>query len=256
MLRIRFNNGGPLRLNLPRADQKQAVLELAQAFVAFETSRAEADRTPFTARIETAVTEAIASQETAQDQEAARKAASEALKRTQRTAKRTLQQMRSLLAGHFADTPEQAQAWGFMVRQTGRSAGQILMPQDRAEMITCLNEYISTETARPEAERFSKPPLADLVILRDNLVQQQQSRNAARQSRLQENGRLETLSSQLSEDLRMALGYLMLVEFDGEPNRNLAQWGFEVVSRAPRPPREEMEGELLEEEEAMVPEPA
>lgn len=252
MLRVQFNNGAPLRVKLPRSSSKQAVLELAQAFVAHEVTRAEAERTPYTARIETAVTAALTAQNAAQDQEAARKAASEALKRTEQAVRRTVRQLRSLLAGHFAATPEQAQAWGFMVRQTGRSAGQILMPQDRAEMITCLNEYISTETARPEAERFPQPPLADLVALRDSLVQQQQSRNQARQSRLQENGRSSNLIEQLFDDLRLALSYLMLVEFEGEPDRMLAQWGFEVVARTPRPPREE-EGEPQVEEELLEP---
>ena len=240
MLRIQFSNGSPLRLNLPRPDQKQAILELAQAFVAFEATRPEAERTPFTTQIETAVAAAAAAQETAVDQEAARKAASEALKRTQRSAKLTLQQIRSLLAGHFAATPEQAQAWGFIVRQTGRSAGQILMPQSRAEMIACLSEYIDTETARAEPERFTQPPLAEVIALRDSLVQQRQSRNAARQSRLQENGRWHTLTEQLFNDIRLALSYLILVNFDGEPNRNLAQWGFALVSRTPRQPRDEM----------------
>lgn len=238
MIRIHFNNGAPLRINLPRVKYKQAVLDLAQAFVAYETTRPEADRTPYTARIETALTTALAAQDTAQDQEAARKAASEALKRTDQIAKQTLRQMRSLLAGHFVATPEQAQAWGFFVRQTGRSAGQILMPQSRPEMIACLNEYIDTETARPEAEQFTQPPLAEVIAVRDDLVQQKQARNQARQRRLQENGRSDALLQDIFEDLRLALGYLMLVEFDGEPDRALAQWGFEVVARTPRPPRE------------------
>jgi hypothetical protein len=255
MLRIQFNNGAPLRINLPRPDQKQAILELAQAFVAFEATLPEAERTPFTARLETAVTEAIAAQETAVDQEAARKVASEALKRTQYTAKRTLQKMRSLLAAHFADTPEQAQAWGFMVRQTGRSAGQILMPRKREQIIACLNEYIGTETARPEAERFAQPPLAQVTALRDSLVQQRQSRNVARHSRLQENGRYSSLIEQLFNDVRLGLSYLVLVNFQGAPSRNLARWGFEIVGRNPRQPRDEMNGELLEEQEPL-PEPA
>ena len=182
MLRIQFNNGALLRINLPRANQKQAILELAQAFVAFEATLPEAERTPFTARLETAVTEAIAAQETAVDQEAARKVASEALKRTQYTAKRTLQKMRSL-------------------------------------------------------------------------VQQRQSRNVARHSRLQENGRYSSLIEQLFNDVRLGLSYLVLVNFQGAPSRNLARWGFEIVGRTPRQPRDEMNGELLEEQEPL-PEPA
>ncbi len=250
MLRIQFNNGSPLRINMPRANQKQAIVALAQAFVTYENSLAEAERTPYTARMTTRVADAINAQETAVDQEAERKAASEALKRSQRTAKRTLQQMRSLLAGHFAATPEQAQAWGFIVRQTGRSAGQILMPRTRAEMTACLSEYIDTESARPEAEQFPQPPLATVIGLRDDLVQQQQNRDSARHGRLRENGNFDTLTEQLFDDLRLALAYLMLVQFEGTPDRNLAQWGFEIVARSPRPPREETNGaERLEEEE-------
>ena len=237
MLRIHFNNGAPLRLNLPRIDQKQAILDLAQAFVAQEATRPVVSRTPYTTGIETAVAAALAAQDAAQEQEAARKAAAEALKRTEQTAKRLVRRMRNLLAGHFADTPEQAQAWGFFVRQTGRSAGQILIPQSRHELLTCLNEYVATELARPEAERFPQPPLAEIVTLRDELVQQQQSRNQARQSRLQENGRSDRLNEQLFDDLRLALSYLMLVEFGGQPDRLLAQWGYEVVARSPRQPR-------------------
>ena len=239
MLRIQFNNGAPLRIHLPRANQKQAILELAQAFVAFEATRPEAEQTPFTARLATAVTEATTAQEMAVTQEAVRKTASEALKRSQQTAKRTLQQIRNLLAGHFAATPEQAQGWGFVVRQTGRSAGQILMPRSRAEMIACLNGYIEAEMARPEAERFAQPPLAEVVALRDKLVQQRQDRNTARQTRLRENGRTDALTERLSTDLRLALSYLMLVQFEGEPDRQLAQWGFDVVARTARAPHEE-----------------
>ncbi len=239
MLRIQFNNGAPLRLALPRIHQKQATIDLAETFVSYENTLPEAEQTPFTARIQAALDAARAAQAEAIDQEANRKAASEAFKRTQQAAKAMLRQMRSVLSGHFSQTPEQAQAWGFIVRQTGRSAGQILMPQTHAEILTCLNEYIEAETARPEAERFARPALADVITLRDDLVQQRQARNQARQLRLQENGRVESQSQELYEALRMALGYLVLVQFDGKPDRALAQWGFEVVARTPRPTREE-----------------
>lgn len=238
MLRIQFNNGAPLRITLPRAYQKQEIFELAEAFVAYETALPQAEQTPFTANIQAALAEVQVAQEDAASQEAHRKAASEALKRHEQTAKATLNQMRNFLAAHFAHAPEQAQAWGFVVRQTGRSAGQILMPRTRAEIITCLSEYINTETARPEAERFPQPSLADVITLRDNLVQQRQQRNQARQTRLQKNGRVDALAQQLFEDLRLALGYLVLVQFNGQPDRALAQWGYTVVARPPRVPRE------------------
>lgn len=238
MLRIQFNNGAPLRMSLPRAYQKQEIFELALAFATYEATLPPAEQTPFTARIQTALAEVQDAHEEAVSQEANRKAASEALKRHQQTAKTTVNQIRNFLAAHFAHAPEQAQAWGFVVRQTGRSAGQILMPQSPTEITACLTEYINTETARPEAERFSQPLLADVITLRDNLVQQRQQRNQARQIRLQKNGRVETLAQQLFEELRLALGYLILVQFNGQPDRALAQWGYTLVARPPRTPRE------------------
>lgn len=238
MLRIQFNNGAPLRITLPRAHQKQAIFELAEAFVTYEATLPLAEQTPFTARIQDALTEVQAAQEEAATQEASRKAASEAFKRNHQAARAALSQIRNFLAAHFAHAPEQAQAWGFVVRQTGRSAGQILMPQTRVEITACLTEYINTETARPEAERFPQPPLASLVTLRDSLVQQRQRRNQAHQTRLQKNGRVETLAQQLFEALRLALGYLILVQFQGQPDRALAQWGYAVAARPPRTPRE------------------
>lgn len=251
MLRIHFNNGASLRLALPRPYNKQAIVELAEAFVRYEGTLPEADQTPFTAEIQTALAAVQPALDQASDQEVSRKAASEALKRTEQAAKVTVRQLRSLLTGHFSGTPERAQAWGFIVRQTGRSAGQLLMPQTRAEIVSCLNAYIDTELARPEAERFTQPPLADVAALRDSLVQQQQNRNEAHQLRLQENGRIETLTHDIYENLRLALSYLVLVTFKGEPDRTLAQWGFSVVARTPRPPREP---EPVSETE--IPEPA
>lgn len=239
MLRIQFNNGSPLRTNLPRAYQKQEILELAQAFVAYENTRPVENRTPYTAQIETAVADALAAQEIAIDEEANRKSASEALKRTREDAKTLLRQIRSLLAGRFTRTPEQAQAWGFMVRQTGRSAGLILMPKTLTDVRTCLNEYIATEQARPELEQFIEPPLAEVIAVRDSLMQQRQLRNQSRQTRLRENGRSSLLIQQIREELRKAMGYLMLVEFNSQPDRTLSQWGFEVVARTTRPAPEE-----------------
>jgi hypothetical protein len=70
-----------------------------------------------------------------------------------------------------------AQAWGFFVRQTGRGAGNILTPRGRDEILTCLNQYIATEEARPSEEQFSQPPLAEVIALRDDLTQQRRLRH-------------------------------------------------------------------------------
>lgn len=244
MIRIQFSNGSTHRVAMPYKTQKQALLQLAQAFVDQENSLLPENRTRYTASIETALATAQAAQTASAMQETSRKLASETLKRLDATARTTVGQIRNLLKGRFAHSPEQAQTWGFFVRQSGRGAGNILMPRGRGEILTCLNKYIATEEARPLGEQFTEPPLADLIALRDELTQQLQQRNRARQERLTHNADLEETCATLSKELRLALTAILLNNYDGEPERELGRWGFEVVARTPRqPPAEEGEPE-------------
>ncbi|GJM40608.1 MAG: hypothetical protein DHS20C20_08900 [Ardenticatenaceae bacterium] len=124
MIRIQFSNGSTHRVVVPYKHQKQALINLAQAFVAQENSLLPESRTRYTPTIEAALADAQTTQTEAAEPEASRESSSEALKRTDDTARAIIRQIRSLLAGRFAQAPEQAQAWGFFVRQTG--GGNIL----------------------------------------------------------------------------------------------------------------------------------
>ncbi len=234
MIRIQFNNDSPFRLNLPLKQQKQELLELVQDFVQYEDSLPAGEQTPFTADLQTTLDAALIAQTEAVAQETGRKAASEALKRLDGRARTTVRQIRSLLAGRFAHAPEQAQTWGFFVRQTGRGAGNILTPRGRDEILVCLNQYIATEEARPSEEQFTQPPLAEVTALRDDLTQQRQLRDHAEQRRLSHNTDLDDYCEQLARQIRLGLAYLLLVRFEGKPDRDLALWGFELVARSPQ----------------------
>jgi hypothetical protein len=254
MIRIQFNSESPFRLILPLKQQKQELLELVQAFVQFESSLPVGEQTPFTADLQTALDAALAAQTEAVAQETGRKAASEALKRLDTNARATrVRQIRSLLAGRFAHAPEQAQAWGFFVRQTGRGAGNILTPRGRDEIIACLNQYTATEEARPSEEQFTQPPLAEVTALRDDLTQQRQLRDHAEQRRLSHNTDLDEFCEQLAKQIRLAMAYLLLVRFEGKPDRDLAQWGFELIARAPQQTPDEERPSIPEPEEEPEP---
>lgn len=254
MFRIQYSNGSTHRIVLPYKKQKQALLRLAQSFVAQENSLPPEERTRNTVTIEAALATALAAQTTSAAQEASRKSASETLKRLDSTARSTVSQIRNLMEGRFAHSPEQAQAWGFFVRQSGRGAGNILTPRGRYDIVACLNQYIVTEEARPIGEQFAEPPLDEVIALRDELNQQWQQRNRARQERLTQNAGLDEACALLAKELRLGLAALLL-NYAGEPERELGRWGFELVARTPRPPRE-AELPLPEEEMVDLPEPA
>lgn len=254
MISVLFSNESTHRVPIPYKTQKQALLRLAQAFVDHENSLLPEDRTRYTASIEAALADAQTAQTDSIAQEASRKLASETLKQLDAAARQTVSQIRSLLQGRFPHTPAQAQAWGFFVRQSGRGAGNILMPRGRLNILACLDQYILTEAARPIEEQFIEPPLAEVIALRDGINQQLQQRNQSRQERLTHNASLEEACTTLAKELRLALTTIVLNKYDGEPERELGRWGFEVVARTPRrPPVEEEEPEEGEPEETADP---
>lgn len=238
MIRIQYTNHSTHRIVLPYKTQKHELLTLAQAFVAQENSLLPENRTRYTASIETALTAALANQTASAAQEVSRKSASETLKRLDAAARTTISQIRSLMEGRFAYNPEQAQSWGFFVRQSGRGAGNILTPRGREEIITCLNQYITTEEARPIGEQFAEPPLNEVIALRNELVQNLHQRDQSRQERLTQNAALDDACTTLAKELRLALTALLL-NYQGEPELILGRWGFQLTTRTTRPPREE-----------------
>lgn len=116
-----------------------------------------------------------------------------------------------------------------------------------AQTDACLNQFIAPEEARPVGTQFAEPPLNEVITLRDDLVQNLHQRDQARQERLTQNAALDEACTTLAKDLRLALTVLLL-NYEGEPELVLGRWGFQLLTRTPRPPREE--------EQLTVPEPA
>jgi len=206
-------------------------MTLAEAFTRHEAMLPEIEQTPFTATITQLLQRANTTQMLALQMESQRKEASQAFKRTEEKAVQVAHQIRNLLASRFPNTPEMAQAWGLIVRQTGRNAGQVLLPQKRQEMQTFLSVYIQKEQSLPAAEQIQQPALADVVALREDLLLQKHNRDSALGQRVLYNSQLSQICMDLVDQLRRALGFLLLVNYGGEPSRELEQWGFHVVTR-------------------------
>lgn len=244
MFALHFNQNSPYQVTLPRLARKQDIITLAQAFTRREAALAARDRTPVYEAMAAILTEAEAAQLAAFASENARKEASESVKELDRAAQKTARQVRDLLAYRFAESPVLAQQWGLTVHQTGRSAGRILLPANRNERLAFLDAYIRKESSQPAEAQFSNPDLSEVTALRDNLKAQLLARQEASQQRKQSNARLTALCEDLRSELRRGLGYLVVVRYDGELDRELEQWGFRITARTPDhsgdlPPEEE-----------------
>lgn len=235
MISLKVSNGSSYRVPLPDQSKRDELLALARVFIRYESGLPEPEQTPFTGAIQATVSAALKARSDSELAEAERKAASETLKDRDDAIHKTVRHIRNLLSVHLAQEPVRAQAWGFMVRQTGAQAGRILLPEAGPDTRHCLERYIETEEARPAAEQFSLPPLADLINLRDSRQQLWQDRHDAEQRRIQANEALAGHYHKLATDLRLALGHLMLARYGGQIDRGLMAWGFPVVNNSDSP---------------------
>lgn len=228
---LRSSKRGAYKVELPRENNKGGIMALAQAFVSYESTLASGARTPYYEPMQEALAESRRLQLAIPLSESKRKQASEKYKDAEDAAERIAGQIRNLLAAVFVQAPVMAEDWGLVVRQTGRSAGQILVPHGPQERLAFLEKYIHTESARPEAEQFRHPTLTEVTAVYEALVTQRQAREDAKQQRMRDNDRLNDLCGELFEGLRCALSYLMLTRYNRMADRQLAQWGFYVVAR-------------------------
>ncbi|MCA9875461.1 MAG: hypothetical protein KC441_17440 [Anaerolineales bacterium] len=233
MSSLRITISPTMRVVFPGSSSRREILQLAEDFMRCEAGRPAEEQTPFTLAIGQLLDEANALFLQAKEMENQRRLASEAYKRLTRSAYEVTRRIRDLLASRYHSTPELAQNWGLTVRQTGRSAGLVLMPQSTKEVTTFLDDYIRCEEARPAAERIQDPALSDMIQLRDDLELQHRAANESRRRRILYNQQGNDLCLKLASELRRALVYLITSYGNGEPDRELEAWGFRVVARNP-----------------------
>lgn len=233
MFHFKNSKKAPYKVVLPRANQRAALMELAQAFLTYEGTLAAEAQTPNRRAIETISAEIRRLKQSVTTVEGDRTTASEAFKRAERDSIRTVGQIHNVLDATFAATPERAQAWGLIVRQTGPSAGRILLPQEREDRLAFLETYIRVESDRPEAEQFTLPPLTQVRSVYQAMLDQRQGRDDAKRQRVRENARLAGFYSSLAEELRLAAGYLVAAQPNRQPDPEMNKWGFTIVTNTP-----------------------
>lgn len=228
MIQVRFNTNGSHVVRLPKAHQRAAVIELAQQFVAYEQTRPEGERNPVTAKLEALLDQALPCANDRICSERRRMTASEAAKRLDAEARHLVRQIWFIINSRFSHMPEQADAWGFKVKQ---STGRILLPQSRAARLALLSSYLEAEEQRPEHERFTMPDLNEVRRLRDDLAASLKARDVGETQRTVSVNNSHTLARQLHNFLQLGLAALVSGDYDFTITPELKNWGFDVVGR-------------------------
>ncbi|HMR66515.1 MAG TPA: hypothetical protein PKE64_21080 [Anaerolineae bacterium] len=227
MFQLRFDPTSPYTVRMPRNHQKREIVSLTQKFVAYEWTRPEEARTPLTNRLAALLDEAIPHVDHRRSSERRRTAASEAVKRLDDEARALTHQIWTTMNFLFKTTPERAQDWGFEVRQSTR---RINKPKSREERLVVLAGYVAQAESRPDYERFSMPPLADVKRVVAGLTENLSARHTGQTQREISIVRTEALADEMYNHLQSAAVYLLTEEFKYIITPDLKKWGFDVVS--------------------------
>ena len=231
MTRLDFDAKSPYQARCPEARDASAILKLGQTFVTHDQSFRPNNGSPFTgliaARVETLET-GLSSKTTGTIDFMT---AGGSLKQLDAQAKLLARQARDTVSGFCAGQSTQGVQWGFGVRQSGRSAGQLLLPATRDEVLKVFEVYIPKELSRPEAERFAFPRLAEVQAVRDGLAGQLAARQQS--GAVKEGSRASSLSvaAELLDLLQAALAHLIVTRFNFKVTPELQAWGYEVIER-------------------------
>ncbi len=207
--------------------QRASLVSLAQTFTAYEQNLPPAEQTPYTAQIAGLLAQALPTHSGQVSGEIQRTVASEAVKRLDEQARLLVNQILYMLKATFPTQPEQAEAWGFALKQT---TGQIRLPKTCLERLALLNAYLAQEESRPAAEQFSLPALATVKAVRDELQANLNARDAGKMQRQLSVIAGKNVGDELLQHLQAAAVYLLSTRYNFSVSPELQRWGFEVVS--------------------------
>lgn len=214
------------RLAFPSQTDQDAVMALAETFIAHEQTRSPEQQTPYTPAITGWYQELVDASNEKVEAQRRRTIASHKIKQFDRESRKLVRQMWKTVTLYSEDELSEAVQWGFKLKQT---TGNILMPRGREERMVTLATYFSQEESRPEAERFPKPALADVMTVRDEL---KANLMAYQNAETQQETSVEScrdLTKKLSSYLQAAGIFILAGEFEMKLSTQLQNWGYDVV---------------------------
>ena len=228
MYPINLDRSSAFQVNIPTPNQPTKLITSGQNFVAYDETLPPDEQSYLLPDLRQLLQESVPTQNSYKSSEVQRTIASEAVKRLDEQAKALIRKIHYKLHYDYSETPEAAEEWGFEVKQ---GTGKILLPKKRPDRLALLDTYIAKEESRPPEEQFSKPNLADVIRVRDDLKANLDTRRTSRSRRKDSYAaRAETLEA-LYDTLRMAGGLIVLKKLNRKVTPALEQWGIEVTKR-------------------------
>lgn len=215
-------------LRFPQPTQTTPLIKLSDSFIAFEETLPPEQRSPYYPTIKSLLTQVQVQQESQTEAENKRTIASEQLKRHDRVMNMMLDRILVTLKAKCFGRPEEAQAWGFEVRQ---GTGNILKPTARANRVRALQQYIKKEQSRPVEEQFTEPPLAEVIDLYENMRTALLARDGGVAVRQEASVEIKNTVTSLYNYLQIALHDIMERNYSFDVSPGLEKWGFDVVWR-------------------------
>lgn len=228
MVTTKFDTDSDLHLEFPDKNKPLDVVTTVESYLDYESSLPPEEQLPQTPRLTELLERWIASDDSRSKGEHQRAKASESVKQLDQMLSRYVRRMRKTIDAAFPESPVEAKAWGFNSKQTTQN---ILLPRTRKEHLIVLNKYIAYEQSRPEEERFTNPPLAEVIELRDELRQQLKVRATGQTQREKSAADSSAITLEMYNQLQGAVVYLLNFKFDFIVTVELENWGFEVVTR-------------------------
>ncbi len=232
-MKVGFDTLGKYDIGFPLPRAASKIFTLCSAFLAKEDTLAVSARTVYTEDVRALYEQSGAALDLKASGESQRVLSSEEVKALDKQSVVLIKKIHRTMLYEFAETPAEASKWGFDIKQTGKRSGTILIPDGRAAIVKVLAQYATAERARPAAERFKAPVLADV----DKVVTGLQNNLGARQTGKSQRttGTQQTLdtAAKLLDLLQAAAVQIVVKRFNGKVTPELGQWGYEVSARQP-----------------------
>ncbi|MCB0212663.1 MAG: hypothetical protein KDJ52_25185, partial [Anaerolineae bacterium] len=153
-------------------------------------------------------------------------------KQAEEEAKELVSQMWKTVTLHCFEMMSEVTQWGFKMKQT---TGRALIPQTRDERLTTMTAYIYKEQNRPEEERFAKPDLAAIIMVRDALKANVTAYQIANTQQKNYGEQCASLIQRLSDYLQASAIDILARNFSMKLSTQLQNWGFEVALKRRKP---------------------
>ena len=229
MLQLILDTLSQYQVEIPEADEHTDLINLGESVLAYDQTLPPDKQSPVAAHLAKLLQECRPHREEFHSSEAQRTIASENIKRLEKKVYQYLKRIQHMLKSYFWDTPEEAEAWGFEVKQT---TGNIILPDSKKERLRVLNAYIAKEGTRPAEERFEPPSLAEVTDVRDQWIATQKIRKSSKAQRTTSRIARDATFQRLREALRLAASNIVVLHYDHTITLDLKRWGFDVTKRS------------------------